>query len=124
MISYLDRLETAVDYLVIWLKVRAPKKSGNLALNAIKKTWNPMANTWDIVIGGELAPYAVYTNEIWIARPGVNPNQGWIQTACIEAKPILQAMISGIMTQQDIDRIMVDQGGDLNVQFKTLAIKV
>ena len=120
MISYKARLEQAVDYLVIWLKIRAPKKSGNLSINAIKKVWNSMLQTWDIVIGGELAPYAVFTNEVWINRPGVNPNQGWIQQTCIEAKPVLQAILSGTMTQDDIESIMMTHNTEMENQLEAL----
>ena len=39
---------------------------------------------WQVTIGNENAPYAVYTNEPWIAprwggKP--NPNEGWIDRA-------------------------------------------
>jgi hypothetical protein len=121
-LNYFARLEQAVDYLVLWLKVRAPKDSGNLSINAIKKVWNPSIGTWDIVIGGELAPYAIYTNEIWINRPGVNPNQGWVQLACIEAKPTLQAILSGTMSSEDVDTIMQSASLNLENQFKKMAI--
>lgn len=124
MMDYTTRLEQAVDYLVIWLQIRAPKKSGNLSMNAIKKVWNPTLGTWDIVIGGELAPYAPFTNEVWVNRPGVNPNQGWIQTACIEAKPTLQAILTGVIHESEVSKLMVDRSQALGDQFANLAASI
>ena len=37
-----------------------------------------------VIIGGDLAPYAPYTNEPWISerwRGKKNPNEGWIDNA-------------------------------------------
>jgi hypothetical protein len=121
MMTYSARLEQAVDYLVVWLKIKAPKDTGNLAINAIKKVWNPEVGTWDIVIGGELAPYAVYTNGVWINRPGVNPNEGWIQNACIEAKPVLSGILSGTMSEEEANKMLVNNNTVLRMQFSRLA---
>jgi len=121
VISYEARFEQAVDYLVLWLKIKAPKESGNLAINAIKKVWNPEIGTWDIVIGGELAPYAVYTNGIWINRPGVNPNEGWIQEACVEATPVLIGILSGEISEQDYKKMQMKNNMQLQGQFDVLA---
>jgi len=121
MISYDARLELAVDYLVQWLRIKAPKESGNLALNGIKKVWNPTIWSWDVVIGGELAPYAVYTNGIWINRPGINPNEGWVQEACIEARPILAAILSGTISQEDYNKMMNENKLRLETQFIQMA---
>lgn len=124
MMSYEARLEQAVDYLVLWLKIKAPKDTGNLAINAIKKVWNPEANTWDIIIGGELAPYAVYTNGVWINRPGTNPNEGWIQEACIEAKSVLVAILSGSISEEEANKMMITNRGALSSQFGSMAESV
>jgi hypothetical protein len=121
MIRYEARLEQAVDYLVIWLKIKAPKDSGNLAINAIKKVWNAEVGTWDIVIGGELAPYAVYTNGIWINRPGVNPNEGWIQEACIEAKPVLIGILSGSIAEEEAQKMIFKNRNVFQNQLNLLA---
>lgn len=121
MIGYEARLEQAVDYLVIWLKIKAPKDSGNLAVNGIKKVWNPGLSTWDIIIGGETAPYAVYTNGVWINRPGVNPNEGWIQEACVEASPVLKAILSGSIPEEDVKRMLKTNKQALSGQFDAMA---
>lgn len=108
MLTYRERLEQAADYLVLWLQLRAPKDTWNLALNGIKKAYDEFGSP-QIVIGGELAPYAVFTNEKWISpkwngKP--NPNEAWIQRACEEAVPILTAIMTGIMTQDEYNAIM------------------
>ncbi len=121
MIPYESRLEQAVDYLVLWFRIKAPKESGNLALNGIKKVWNPTIWSWDIVIGGELAPYAVYTNGIWVNRPGINPNEGWIQDACMEARPVLVAILSGTITTDDYNKMLNKNKMRLDTQFIQMA---
>jgi len=108
MLTYRERLEQAADYLVLWLQLRAPKETWNLALNGIKKAYDEFGNP-QIVIGGELAPYAVYTNEPWISpkwNGAVNPNQGWIQSACQDAVPVLTVIMSGVMTVDEYTLIM------------------
>lgn len=108
MLTYAQRIEQAVDYLLLWLQIRAPKDTGNLALNGIRKAFDPETQTALIVIGGEVAPYAVYTNEPWIDdrwNGAQNPNQGWIQFAIEEARPVLIMILSGTMTQEDVDAL-------------------
>jgi hypothetical protein len=107
--NYQARLEQATDYLVAHLKLRAPKETWNLTNNGIRKAWNPSASTWEIVIGGEPAPYAVYTNEPWISEKwhgAINPHQGWIQMAVEEAKPMLIAIMSGAISQEEYWALM------------------
>ncbi len=109
MISYGAREEQAVDYLVMWLRIRAPKDTWNLTNHGIRKVWNPVRFSWEVVIGGEPAPYAIYTNEPWISTKwhgAINPNQGWIQMAVEEAKPTLIGILSGVITEQDYQDLM------------------
>ena len=108
MLTYRDRLEQAADYLVLWLQLRAPKDTWNLALNGIKKAYDEFGSP-QIVIGGELAPYAVYTNEPWISpkwNGKTNPNEAWIHRAIQDAVPILANIMSGVMTQEEYQAIM------------------
>ena len=108
MLTYAQRIEQAVDYLLLWLQIRAPKDTGNLALNGIRKAYDPETQTALIVIGGEVAPYAIYTNEARIDdrwNGAQNPNQGWIQFAIEEARPVLIMILSGTMTQEDVDAL-------------------
>lgn len=51
-----------------------------------------------IKIGGDLAPYAVYTNEKWVAprwHGKVNPNEHWIDKAVKEIAIDFSAMLGG-----------------------------
>lgn len=117
MSQYDEKIELAVDYLVQWLRIKAPKDTFNLALNGIRKAWNPDTWNWEVVIGGEPAPYAVYTNEEWLTRPGVNPNQAWIQKACQEAKPVLVAILGGMITEEDYKKLMTKNDEALTEQL-------
>lgn len=126
MLSYFDRLEQTADFLVLWLQVKAPKKSFNLTINGIKKAYDELTGYPIIVIGGESAPYAIYTNEPWIANRWngkQNPNQEWIQNAIIEVIPTIQAIMSGIITQEDYTRITGTSNMLLNNQFENAGIK-
>lgn len=126
MLSYFDRLEQTADFLVLWLQVKAPKKSFNLTVNGIKKAYDELTGYPIIVIGGESAPYAIYTNEPWIANRWngkQNPNQEWIQNAIIEVIPTIQAIMSGIITQEDYTRITGTSNMLLNNQFENAGIK-
>lgn len=98
-----QRCELAANYLCIMLKVAAPKRTGNLSINAINVVND--GDTWAVVVGGELAPYAVYTNEPWLNRPGVNPNQGWIETAIYKSFPILKQIFQGKYNPKEITRV-------------------
>jgi hypothetical protein len=128
--AYLDRLDQAVDFLVMLLKLRAPKKSGTLAMDGIRKMWDPSNGLPYIVIGGEPAPYAIYTNEPWISdrwfnkRTGVmavNPNQGWVQQTCLEAKPTLIAILSGTMDLEEYYTLMNRTGDELQFAMQSLS---
>lgn len=108
MLTYRERLEQAADYLVMWLQIRAPKDTWNLAMNGIRKAYDEFGSP-QIVIGGELAPYAVYTNEKWLSPifgGKQNPNEGWIQNAVQDAIPVLTAIMTGVMTQEEYAAIM------------------
>lgn len=61
-------------------KTFVPYDTGNLKFNAIKGMW-VSAQTFRIYIDEEVAPYVFYTQEPWINRPGINPNQGWVEKA-------------------------------------------
>lgn len=123
-LSYFDRLEQTADFLVLWLQVKAPKASFNLAVNGIRKAYSETTGYPIIVIGGEPAPYAIYTNEPWISpRWGgkQNPNQEWIQNAIIEVIPTIQSIMSGVITKDDLARITGTSEMLLNNQFDSAA---
>ena len=106
-----DREMAAARMLEAFLKAGAPYDTGNLALNSIRIV--ERRGQIAVVIGGEIAPYATYTNEEWIAerwRGKVNPNQGWIEAAIQAALSAIQAVMSGAMTKAEYDNIMAEQG--------------
>lgn len=126
MLSYFDRLEQTADFLVLWLQVKAPKASFNLAVNGIRKAYDELTGYPIIVIGGEPAPYAIYTNEPWISpRWGgkQNPNQAWIQRAIQEVIPTIQSIMSGTITSEDYQRLTGTSEMMLNNQFQNAAIQ-
>lgn len=90
----MDIVHEALNILKLVLQARAPYDTGNLALNSIRIVGNA------IYIGGEIADYAIYTNEPWIR--GKNPNEGWVEKAIEEAKPMIQRVLSNKATMQDI----------------------
>ncbi len=61
-------------------QVFVPEDTGHLKKNAILGMW-VSEQTFRIYIDEEVAPYVFYTQEPWINRPGINPNQGWVEKA-------------------------------------------
>jgi hypothetical protein len=118
-----EKLEQASKYLQQVLKVFAPKDTGNLSLNAIRIV-QVAPSKYQIIIGGEIAPYAVYTNAEWVAQRWagkVNPNQGWVNRAIDNAKPVLMSILSGAITLDEIDSAILEQKGILQSQLNELA---
>ena len=87
-------------------RIYAPKDTdGNLSINAIKSVYED--GMWQVVIGGELAPYAVYTNEAWISekwKGAQNPNEGWIQKAIESVRTVIVGIFQGIYTEEEISK--------------------
>lgn len=92
----MDVIREACNLLKLVLQARAPYDTGNLAINSIRVVGNA------VYIGGEIADYAIYTNEPW--RKGKNPNEGWVERAIEEAKPLIQRALSGRATLEDVER--------------------
>lgn len=82
-------------------RIYAPKDTGNLSLNAIRSVYEN--NVWQVVIGGEVAPYAIYTNEEWINRQGKNPNEHWIEKAIESVKSVIVNIFSDVYTVEEIE---------------------
>ena len=100
-ISLEQRKQYALEYLKDVLKVFAPKDTTNLAVNGIR-----IASNDYILIGGEIAPYAVYTNEAWMSdkwNGRRNPNEGWINRAIESALPMLVNIMGGSISQEEIE---------------------
>lgn len=129
-LSFFDRLDQAADYLVVMFKIAAPKASFNLTVNGIRKAYSDNTGFPIIVIGGEVAPYAIYTNEPWISDRwlnkqtgimAINPNQGWVQKTIRECIPTLQAILSGSMTMEEYATLMNLQNDSLENIFEKAA---
>lgn len=107
--------------LQLVLIARAPYRTGNLALNSIRLE-SDGENTC-VLIGGEIAPYAPFTNEPWeigktiqrgnfkkgevvtYERTKPNPNEGWIDKAITEALPLVKAALAGNLSEADINAV-------------------
>ncbi len=97
----MDVVREALNILKLVLQARAPYDTGNLAINSIRIVGNA------VYIGGEIAEYAIYTNEPWLSdkwRGAKNPNEGWVQAAIHEAVPIIQTALNGKATKEDIEK--------------------
>lgn len=81
------------------LVANAPKDTWNLSLNSIRIVQE--SSNWYIAIGGEIAPYAVYTNEPW--NRGKNPNEGWIERTINDCLPYIKKIMSGSISEAEID---------------------
>ena len=78
-----QEFEQACLLCVRKLRELAPKKTGNLAFNAIQFQFVD-ENTCEIYVNEEIAPYMPYTNEPWISPywgGKKNPNEGWFDRA-------------------------------------------
>ncbi len=77
-------------------RFRAPKDTGNLAYNSLKMKYvNP--KECHIEVDQIIAPYMVYTNEVWISpkwKGRKNPNENWWQDyfrlCCVQAEQIVK----------------------------------
>lgn len=105
----MSREEQALILLQSFLQAAAPYREGHL-VNSIK-----ISSEYDklfIIIGGEPAPYAAFTNEPWSSlnwHGRKNPNEGWVERAIKAATPALQKMLSGAMTKEEYDKILKKQ---------------
>lgn len=121
-----DKLYQATLYLQTILKIFAPKDTGNLSLNAIRVA-QVSPSVYQIIIGGEIAPYAIYTNQKWTSPrwSGVkNPNEGWIERAIKSARPNLIAILSGKFEPSALEQLQLQASGQLQEQLDQLAEEV
>lgn len=101
-------LKVAAEFLKSCLQANAPYDTGNLALNSIRILYDTNGDIF-VAVGGEIAPYAVYTNEKWVSdkwNGNANPNEGWIENAIEEAMPLIKEYLSNQLSQQDFDQYM------------------
>lgn len=98
-----QKIELCAKIVENSLKIYAPKDTGNLSINGIRSVF--VDGVWTVVVGGEPAPYAVFTNEPWESgawRGKRNPNQGWIMEAIDAVKPTLIGIFQGVYTDAEI----------------------
>lgn len=113
-----EKLDLATKYVQSVLQMFAPKRTGNLAFNSIRELLDFKTPSRSVIgIGGEIAPYAVYTNERW--SRGNNPNEQWIERAIYYARPIVEMIMSGSITSLD----MTPYQNTINQQLEQLIAK-
>lgn len=101
----LQKTELAARIIETACVIYAPKDTGNLSLNAIKSVYED--GVWQVVIGGEIAPYAVYTNEPWLSgkwKGAVNPNQGWVERAIESVRMSIIGVFQDKYTIEEIQK--------------------
>ena len=97
-----QKTQLAAQIVETACRIYAPKDTGNLSLNAIRSVYED--GVWQVVIGGEVAPYAIYTNEEWANRGGKqNPNEHWIEKAIESVKSVIVNIFSGTYTIEQIE---------------------
>ena len=96
-----ERFREYVERFAELLRLIAPRKTGNLAFNAIKVEWHGDREA-EIYVDGDgkdgIAPYMPFTNEPWVAEKwngAQNPNEGWWQEAIAEIIEELNAEFGG-----------------------------
>ena len=101
-------LKVAAEFLKSCLQANAPYDTGNLALNSIRILYDTNGDIF-VAIGGEIAPYAVYTNEKWTSpkwKGKENPNENWIKRSIEETLPKIKEYISSQNSQEDFDQYL------------------
>lgn len=101
--SLLQKTETVARIVETACIIYSPKDTGNLSMNAIRSVFED--GMWQVVIGGEVAPYAPYTNEPWISprwKGKENPNLHWVQDAIESVKPVIIGIFQDKYTQDEI----------------------
>jgi hypothetical protein len=101
----------AAEMLVSILVKNAPKETWNLALNGIR-IMQDSANYY-VLIGGEVAPYAIYTNEPEYHKKCA----GWIDKSIEEAQPYIKLIMSGDITEEDYFKTIDNQKEIIREQF-------
>lgn len=117
-LTFNDRLQQAATYLQWYLKVNCPKDTTNLSRNInIQYVEDGKAR---IVIGNENADYAVYTNVPWVSKKNgiMNPNTGWVEATIAQATPMIQQILSGEISQEEIDKEIGNYKFDYDFQVE------
>ena len=119
-LANINRLEQVAEYLKMLLKVNCPKDTTNLSRSInIQYVEEGKAR---IVIGHEDADYAIYTNEPWTSDKWggkKNPNEGWIEETIAQATPMIQQIMSGEMSVDEVNRLIEGYDEEYNFQVRT-----
>ena len=96
MISLDDRVNLAAQTLMMALKLDAPKDTWNLTYNGIALV-QVSPQFYKIVIGGENAPYAIYTDK----REGIRCYH-WVENCCATNTANLTQILGGKLSKDDV----------------------
>lgn len=83
----------AFRFALNYLKSKSPMDTGNLRYNAIK--YRMEADKFIIYVDEKIAPYMVYTNEVWINRNSNNPNESWWNKTVEEIIQLMAIYLKG-----------------------------
>lgn len=104
-----ERFLAACEYLREFLILRTPVDTGNLAHRGIHMIFINKHHA-RIIIGGEAAPYAIFTNSPWTSpkwNGKTNPNQGWVEDAVKDATGIVKQILGGNITQEEYEELLL-----------------
>ena len=119
-----DFVYMAGNILYVVVKSFCPVRTGNLVTNGITMK----SDGSEIYIGGDLAPYAIYTNENWnmFAPPlqgHTNPHERWIDKAIAEAVPLIKSALSGNITEEEYNNILKKYNKQVQNTMNSIAEK-
>lgn len=116
----MDKVQEILKVLSETIRAQCPYDTGALS-QSIDTYYS--GNTAQVVIGNDLVDYARITNESW--NKGKNPNEGWVQRAIESCVPIIQAILSGDTSQDEIDKYVGIQKGAyrLRQQMKATSLE-
>jgi len=109
--------------IVFWqLKANCPIDTGNLSQHGIWMS-DDGSKIW---IGGELAPYAIYTNEPWSEfdfplKGHKNPNENWIDNAIEKSVQTIKTVLSGELTDEEINALIAENQKTYQNRLNVLA---
>ena len=115
-----ERKWLSANLLVTALVKNAPKDTWNLAITGIRIMQDD--GEYTIIIGGEPAPYAKYTNENWDNfQPPLqghkNPNEGWIDKSIQEALPFIKRIFEEDYQEDDTSEIKLKWNQNITEQY-------
>ena len=119
-----DFVYMAGNILYVVVKSFCPVRTGNLVTNGITMK----SDGSEIYIGGDLAPYAIYTNENWnmFAPPlqgHINPHERWIDKAITEAVPLIKSALSGGISEEEYNNILKKYNKQVQNTMNSIAEK-